>query len=93
MADALLRFRVTPRSAKTGITRVEDGVVHVRVSAPPVDGAANAELIKLIAPIVGAPKSRIAIRSGASGREKLVRIEGVDTAEALRRIEAHGAKR
>lgn len=91
--DALLKVRVTPRSGKTEIVRIDAGVVYARIAAPPVDGAANAALVKLIAEALGVPRSRVSIRSGASGRDKTVRIEAMDGEDALSRLAAYGAKR
>jgi uncharacterized protein len=59
-------------------------VLVARVTAPPVDGKANAALCKLIARAAGIAPSRVSIVRGASARQKLVRVEGLDEA-ALRR--------
>jgi uncharacterized protein YggU (UPF0235/DUF167 family) len=53
----------------------------VRVSAPPVDGKANAELCSLVAELAGVPRSRVSIVRGLSSRDKVVRVEGVDARE------------
>ncbi len=92
MPDTILRVRVTPRSGKTEVTRVDGGVVYARIAAPPVDGAANSALIKLLADALDVPKSRLSIRSGASGRDKQVTIEGLDEAAAMDRLHAREAK-
>jgi uncharacterized protein YggU (UPF0235/DUF167 family) len=55
----------------------------VRVSAPPVDGKANAALCSLVAELVGVPRSRVSVVRGLTGRDKVVRVEGVDQ-DALR---------
>jgi len=60
----------------------------IRVSAPPVDGKANAALCALVAERAGVPRSRVQVVRGAAARDKLVRVEGIDDA-ALR--EALGA--
>lgn len=70
-----LRVKVKPNSRSPGLERLEDGTWVVRTGAPPVDGKANAELIALVARHFGVPKARVAIRSGASGRMKLVQVE------------------
>jgi uncharacterized protein YggU (UPF0235/DUF167 family) len=59
---------------------VVGGTLAVRVTAAPVDGAANAELIRLVAAAVGVPRTRVALVVGASSRRKLIEIEGVDVA-------------
>ena len=54
-----------------------DGVLRVRVSAPAVDGAANNALVRLIAAELDLARSRVRIVAGASGRQKLIVVEGV----------------
>jgi uncharacterized protein (TIGR00251 family) len=75
---ALLRVRLTPRGGRDALARYEDGVLHARVAAPPVDGAANRALIALVSEALRIPKSRIQIQSGETGRDKALRIEGLD---------------
>jgi uncharacterized protein (TIGR00251 family) len=69
-----LRVTVKPNSRVEELVALEDGSYVARVKAPPVDGKANAALIALIAGKFGVPKSRVAIKSGASGRTKRVLI-------------------
>jgi uncharacterized protein (TIGR00251 family) len=57
------------------------GVLHVRVSAPPVEDKANKAVCKLIARSLGIARGRVAIVRGANSREKVVRIEGFSRAE------------
>jgi uncharacterized protein (TIGR00251 family) len=76
-----LAVKVTPRASRTEITGVQpqtDGRVAlaVRVASPPVDGAANEALAAWLAKQLGVPRSAIAVRSGATGRLKLLRIDG-----------------
>ncbi len=63
----------------------------VRVSAPPIDGAANAELVEVIADALDVPKRTVSIVGGAAGRLKRVHVAGVDAATARRRL-GHGAR-
>ncbi|MEW6445632.1 MAG: DUF167 domain-containing protein [Pseudomonadota bacterium] len=71
----ILSLRVQPRSSKAGLEDVRDGRLRVRLNAPPVDGAANKALIELLAEAFGVPKSRVALLSGETGREKRVAID------------------
>ena len=73
-----VRVRVQPRASRTEVAGEHDGALKVRVAAPPVDGAANDELVRFIARRVGVARSRIRIVSGDAGRSKVVEIEGVD---------------
>ena len=79
----LLDVRVVPRAGRSGITGVRDGVVHVRIAAPPVDGAANDELIETLARALRVSKRAVEIVSGATSRSKRVRIEGLDRSAIL----------
>ncbi len=69
--------RVVPRASTSEIVGEMDGTVKVRVSSPPVDGAANAELIKLFAKTLGVGKNAVEIVSGQSSKTKRIRITGV----------------
>lgn len=70
-----LQIKVKPNARASALEQAADGTWVARVKAPPVDGKANAELVELVAAHFGCRKSAVAIRSGASGRLKLVRIE------------------
>jgi hypothetical protein len=70
--------RLTPRSAIERVEDVVDGVLKVRVMAPAVEGAANNALIRLLADELGIARRDIQIVAGASSRQKLVVVDGVD---------------
>ncbi len=74
--EARIRVRLTPRSASNEITGWRDGLLLARVTAPPIDGKANAALERLVAKALGVRKSAVSVVSGARGREKTVAIEG-----------------
>jgi uncharacterized protein len=82
MAD--LTVRLQPRARRDEIVGERNGVLVVRVTAPPVDGRANDALCRLIAKRAGVAPSRVEIVRGHVGRDKVVRVAGVD-AEALHR--------
>jgi uncharacterized protein (TIGR00251 family) len=70
-----LAVRVIPRAGRAGIDGVtEDGALRVRLTAPPVEGAANAALVAYLAALFGVPKRGIAIVRGAQSREKVVAV-------------------
>ena len=71
-----LKVRVKPGSREESLAEQDDGTWLARVKAPPVDGRANAALIALVAAHFGLRKAQVSIRSGASGRTKLVQLEG-----------------
>jgi uncharacterized protein (TIGR00251 family) len=72
-SDLLLRLRVQPRASKDELL-VDGERLRLRITAPPVDGAANNHLIRFLAKTFGVSNSRVEIVRGLSGREKTVRI-------------------
>jgi uncharacterized protein (TIGR00251 family) len=81
MPSAEFAIRLTPRADRDAIDLV-DGALRARVTAPPVDGQANAALVKLLARALGVPKSRVRVIRGQSARDKVVRVDGLTTADA-----------
>ena len=83
MAKGRIKIEVTltPRASRNEIVGIADGVLRVRVTAPPVDGKANAALRKLIAKRLGVAQSKVTIERGERGRRKLLGVEGVDRAQ------------
>jgi uncharacterized protein len=84
-----IEVKVTPRASRNEVAGMRDGVLGVRVTAAPVDDAANRAVIKLIAKRAGVAPSRVRISSGARGRRKRVEIEGAGD-EALRSLISPG---
>jgi uncharacterized protein (TIGR00251 family) len=70
----LLHVRVAPRSSKNEIVKMPDGTLKIKLHAPPVEGAANEELIKLLSEEYNTPKSSIKIIKGAKGKNKIVSL-------------------
>ena len=71
-----LRVKVKPGARVDELVELDDGTWLARIKAPPVDGKANAALIALVATRFSVPKSRVGIKSGASGRLKLLLVDG-----------------
>jgi uncharacterized protein (TIGR00251 family) len=76
-----LAVRLQPRAGRDEIVGERAGVLVVRVTAPPVDGRANAALCRLVARRVGIPPSRVSVVRGASSRDKTLALHGLDGAE------------
>jgi len=75
----MIEVKVEPRSSKRQIIGVMDSaVLKVKLTAPPVDGSANEQLIELLAEITGVRKSQIKIVRGLSAKRKFVEISGVE---------------
>jgi uncharacterized protein YggU (UPF0235/DUF167 family) len=85
---AVLSVVVTPRSGVTAFGPVEGDAVRLRVAAAPVDGAANAALIRFLAASAGVPRSAVRLLAGESGRHKRILVEGVRPEELARRLTA-----
>lgn len=79
---AIVQVRVVPRSGRAGVDGVRDDALLVRLAAAPVEGAANAELVELLARTFGVPRRDVTLVSGARSRGKRIRIEGLDAAAA-----------
>jgi len=79
-----LSIRIQPRASKNEITRMENGGLKIRLTAPPVDGAANEALIRLLADTLSVNRSQVEIVSGHTARDKIIRINGVGKADAER---------
>jgi uncharacterized protein len=73
--DLLLACYLQPRASKTEVIGEHNGAVKIRISAPPVDGAANTELVAFLAKQFGVSKSPVRIESGSNNRHKCVRIK------------------
>jgi uncharacterized protein (TIGR00251 family) len=77
---------VVPRSSKAGIAGTRGDALLVRLHAAPVDGAANAELVEVIASAFGRPRRDVSITAGAHSRRKRVRVAGLDAETAAARL-------
>lgn len=73
-----VRVRAQPRASRTEVVGEHDGALKIRLAAPPVDGAANEELIRHIAKRVGVARSRVRVLAGDTGRSKVVEIDDVE---------------
>jgi uncharacterized protein (TIGR00251 family) len=82
-----LEVRVAPRASRAAIIGVHAGALKVALTAPPVDGAANAALIELLADKLGVPKRAVEITRGERSKQKTVRVTGV-TLEQVRALVA-----
>jgi uncharacterized protein (TIGR00251 family) len=88
LADATIDIRVIPRAGKSGLAGMRGASLLVRLNAAPVDGAANAELIDVLADVLGVPKRAVTIVSGERSRQKKVRVAGLSSADIDARIRA-----
>jgi len=77
---------VQPRASRDGIVGWQDGALRLRVTAAPVEGAANRAVEALLARALGVAPSRVRVVRGARGRDKLVRVTGLAESAARSRL-------
>ena len=88
MKDGVVRFEVhaKPRAKKSRVLGAKGDALEVSLAAPPVDGAANDELVRLLAEILDVPRRQVTIARGTSSRTKLVEVSGLDEATVRARL-------
>ncbi|QDK44031.1 YggU family protein [Bdellovibrio sp. ZAP7] len=77
-----LHLFIQPKSSKNQIVGPHNGMLKIKISAPPVDGEANAELIEYLAKFFKVPKRNITLVKGDTGRQKTVDVEGISLSDA-----------
>jgi uncharacterized protein len=82
MPPVRLEVYLQPRASKTELAGMHDGVIKVRIAAPPVENAANRALIDFIALQLGIAKRCVRVVSGGASRRKVLEIDGV-TADVI----------
>lgn len=79
---ATIDILVQPRASREKIGPMHDGRLKVAVTAPPVDGEANAAVVEVLAKALGVSRRQVEVIAGMSSRRKTVRIDGADAAVA-----------
>lgn len=79
-------MRVQPRASRSEVAGPYGDALRIRLAAPPVDGAANDALVRFLAERLEVSRSAVRIEAGASGRSKVVAIDGIDPDTAARRL-------
>jgi uncharacterized protein len=92
MPEVILTIRVIPRARKSQVDGIRGDAWVVRLQAPPVEGAANDELIAVLAKALGVPRRDVTIVSGDRSRDKRVRVSSLDSAAAQERLSAATAR-
>ena len=75
-----------PRASRDAVVGERQGMVAIRLQAPPVDGAANAALLRFLARVLGCPTTSVKLLRGERSRCKWVAVEGIPAAELKRRL-------
>jgi uncharacterized protein (TIGR00251 family) len=81
-----IELRIVPRASRTAVDGVRAGRLLVRVTAPPVDGAANDAVVTLLASALDMPRSAVRIVAGQTHRNKTVEVTGLSVDDARRRL-------
>ncbi|RJQ25941.1 MAG: YggU family protein [Peptococcaceae bacterium] len=81
---SVFKVRVQPRASRNELAGVFEGALRVRLTAPPVEGAANEACRTFLAERLGVPRSRVEVISGHTGRNKLVRVSNVNREQVLK---------
>jgi uncharacterized protein len=82
-----LEVHVQPGSSRNLITGYESGVLKVKLTAPPVEGKANQKLVEFLADALDVPKSDIKVKTGLTGKHKLLEISKLSNEEVKERLE------
>lgn len=86
---ARVTVKAHPRAKRSGVAGRFGEAWKLDLAAPPVDGKANEECVRWFAELAGVPRSRVRVVAGATGRMKVVEVEGVEQAELERKLAAH----
>jgi uncharacterized protein (TIGR00251 family) len=82
-----VRLHVQPRARRSELAGVHNGALKLKVTAPPVDDAANRAIIEFISELLGVPKSSLSITAGAKSRDKTLQIKGLTLSRFLELID------
>lgn len=86
MTDDVFQVHLVPRAHATEVVGRYDNAIRIRVAAPPVDGAANAELVRFLAERLGVPRRAVTLVRGQRARRKTIAIDGMRGATAERKL-------
>jgi uncharacterized protein (TIGR00251 family) len=81
-----IRLHIQPRAARTELAGLFGDALKVRLKSPPVDGAANEELVRFLAETLRVPRRGVELVSGHSGRRKTVHVAGMTADDAAKRL-------
>ena len=82
----IIDVRVIPRTSRSGAAGVRDGALLLRLQAPPVEGAANAEAVDILADLLGVSRGAVTILSGHHSRRKRIAVAGITVEAAARAL-------
>lgn len=74
---ATIVVQVQPNASQNRVARFEDGILHLRIAAPPVKGKANRELLRFLSDILGASRTSLTIEKGLTSKRKVIAVTGL----------------
>jgi uncharacterized protein (TIGR00251 family) len=90
--QAKITVQVQPNASRNMVTRFEDGVLYIKIAAPPVKGQANKVLLKFLSSITGIRKSNLTIEKGITGKRKVIIIDGVTQDNVTEQLQKYSTK-
>lgn len=85
-SEAKILLRVYPNAIRNEVIGLADGVLRVKISAPPVKGKANRELLAFLSQLLGVSQGALTITKGYTSRNKIVAVDGLSQEEILKRL-------
>jgi uncharacterized protein (TIGR00251 family) len=82
----IIRVHVQPRASRNEVTGAHGDAIKIRVTSPPVGGAANTRLLAFLAKKLGIPRSRLELRAGSTSRVKYIAVREMSAAEVRQRL-------
>ncbi len=83
----VLTLKVIPRSSVNVVAGVQADALKLKITAPPVDSAANAEVVRFLAQVLDVPRSAVQLLRGATSRHKQVQVVGLSGSQLLQRLQ------
>lgn len=90
--QAKITVQVQPNASRNKVTRFEDGVLYIKIAAPPVKGQANQALIKYLSDIMDTRKSNLIIEKGITGKRKSITIKGLTQDSVTEKLVGYSTK-
>ncbi len=87
--SANIVVQVQPNASQNKVVRFRDGVLHLKIAAPPIKGKANQELLKFLSDILGVSKMNLTIEKGITSRRKTVAIRGLIQNQVTTKLEEY----
>ena len=87
---ARIAVTVQPSASQNEVIRFKDGILHVRIAAPPIRDKANQELVEFLSDILGISKGNLTIEKGMTSKRKVIGVNGLSQDQVMRQLERLG---